>query len=85
MSCEKNLTYIRPIFFAGAQKHSEPIDSYVTELKNKAKDCEFGDLHDSLVKDCINITTSQVKALTEEVEMNTVKSVRKKDFREKKG
>lgn len=116
--CEprKNLTYIWHIFFTRAQKQSEPIDSYVTDLKNKAKDCEFGNLHNSLVKDHIvcgiindqvrgrllreadlslekaidicrasEITTTQVKALTEDVEMNSVKSVRKKDFRVKAG
>ena len=114
--CEprKNLTYIRHIFFTRAQKQSEPIDSYVTDLKDKARDCEFGDLHDSLVRDRIvcgiindqlrgrllregdlsldkaidicrasELTSTQVKALTEEVEMNTVKTVRKKDFRVK--
>ncbi|CAJ1049307.1 uncharacterized protein K02A2.6-like [Xyrichtys novacula] len=114
--CEprKNLTYIRHVFFTRAQKQSEPIDSYVTDLKSKAKDCEFGDLHDSLVRDRIvcgitndqvrgrllreadltlekavdicrasELTNTQVKALTEEVEMNAVKTVKKKDFRVK--
>lgn len=114
MSPEKNLPYIRHMFFTRAQKQSEPIDSYVTDLKNKAKDCEFGGLHDSLVRDRIvcgitndqvrgrllreadltlekaidicrasEITTTQIKALTEEVEMNRIRRVRPKDNRAK--
>lgn len=41
--CEprKNLTYLRHMFFTRAQGPTELIDAYVTELKNKAKDCEF--------------------------------------------
>lgn len=110
--CEprKNLPYIRHMFFTRAQKQGESIDTYVTDLKNKAKDCEFGALHDSLVRDRIvcgiindqvrgrllreadltldkavdisrasEITTTQVKARTEEVEVNKLRVVRPKD------
>lgn len=53
--CEprKNLTYLRHMFFTRAQGPTETIDAFVTELKSKAKDCEFGDLHDSLIRDRI--------------------------------
>ncbi|XP_033731746.1 uncharacterized protein K02A2.6-like [Pecten maximus] len=36
-----------------AQEKGETIDQYVTDLKNKSKSCEFGDLCDSLIKDRI--------------------------------
>lgn len=35
------------------QGKSESIDAYVTDLKNKAKDCEFGQLTDLLIRDRI--------------------------------
>lgn len=114
--CEprKNVPYIRHMFFTRAHKQSETIDAYVTDLKNKAKDCEFGHLHDSLVRDrivcCITnnqvrgrllreadlslekalnichaseITTSQVKALSDEVDVNRLRAVRPKDNKSK--
>ena len=54
-NCEprKNLPYTRHMFFTKAQGPTETIDAYVTELKSKAKDCEFGLLHDSLIRDRI--------------------------------
>ncbi|KAK3084719.1 hypothetical protein FSP39_017965 [Pinctada imbricata] len=53
--CEprKNLTYLRHVFFTRAQSPHESIDTYVTDLKNKAQKCEFGTLNDSLIKDRI--------------------------------
>ncbi len=41
---EKNLPYIRHTRVQGP----ENIDSYITDLKNK--DCEFKELHDSLIR-----------------------------------
>ncbi|CAL9700809.1 unnamed protein product [Knipowitschia caucasica] len=64
--CEprKNITYIRHLFFTRSQAKSESIDAYVTDLKNKAKDCEFGILTESLVKDRIvcGVESAQVRA-----------------------
>ncbi|CAC5390157.1 unnamed protein product [Mytilus coruscus] len=53
--CEprKNLTYIRHVFFTRNQGPHENIDSYVTDLKNKAKPCEFEHLSDGLIRDRI--------------------------------
>lgn len=41
------------MFFMRSQSSEETIDTYVTDLKHKAKDCEFGDLTDSLIRDII--------------------------------
>ncbi len=41
------------MFFTRAQGTREKIDAYVTDLKHKAKDCEFGDLTDLLIRDRI--------------------------------
>lgn len=53
--CEprRNITYLRHVFFTRVQGKSESIDAYVTDLNNKAKDCEFGQLTDSLIRDRI--------------------------------
>lgn len=109
--CEprKNLPYIRHVFFTRSQGPAETIDMYVTDLKSKAKDCEFGDLHDSLIRDRIvcgvredqlkgrllretdltlkkaidicrasEITSSQMKALNDEVNVHKVESIKPK-------
>lgn len=64
--CEprKNMPYIRHMFFTRAQGPSETIDAYVTDLKYKAKDCEFGNLCNSLIRDRIvcGIRDDQVRA-----------------------
>ena len=49
----KNLTYLRHIFFTRNQETHETIDNYVTDLKNKAIQCEFVDLRESLIRDRI--------------------------------
>lgn len=45
----KNLTYLRPLFFTQTQAPNELIDAYVTDLKSKAKECEFAQLTESLI------------------------------------
>ena len=41
----------RHVFNTQNQQISETIDQYVTDLKTKAKTCEFGTLTDSLIRD----------------------------------
>ena len=47
----RNVTWERHVFNTRRQQPGETIDQYVTDLKKKAKSCEFGDLNDSLIKD----------------------------------
>ena len=49
----KNITYVRFLFFSRTQQPGEKFDTFLTDIKLKAKDCEFGNLTDSLVKDRI--------------------------------
>ena len=60
----KNVTIERHIFFARDQNTGEPFDAFVTDLKLKAKTCEFGALKESLVKDRIvgGIQNDQTRA-----------------------
>ncbi|XP_062589079.1 uncharacterized protein LOC134250729 [Saccostrea cucullata] len=46
----KNVTYERHSFNTRSQKEGEPVDAFVTELKQKASVCEFGELRDSLIR-----------------------------------
>ena len=49
----KNVTWERHIFNTGDQQLGETIDQYATDLRKKAKSCEFGTLTESLIKDHI--------------------------------
>ena len=51
-SPRKNVTYERYKFLTHVQG-SKSIDVYITELKGLSKQCEFGDLCDSLIRDRI--------------------------------
>ena len=51
-SPKKNVTYECYLFFSCMQ-NSRTIDAFVTDLRMKVKTCEFGTLHDSLIKDRI--------------------------------
>ena len=49
----KNITFLRYQFFSCGQLDGQPFDQFVTALKKRAADCEFGDLKDSLIRDRI--------------------------------
>ncbi|XP_068690073.1 uncharacterized protein [Montipora foliosa] len=81
-SPKKNVTYERYLFFSCTQ-NSRTIDAFVTDLCMKAKACEFGTLHNSLIKDRIvcGIDNNSVREwllrnteLTLEVAINTVQA-----------
>lgn len=66
------------MFFMMAQGPSENIDAYITDLKNKAKVCEFGELHVSLIRDRIvcGIRDDTVRArLLREADLTLAKAV----------
>ena len=46
---KKNLVVERRKFFWRNQQDDETFDQYMTELKNLASTCEFGELHDGLL------------------------------------
>ena len=49
----KNLTFLRQRLFTCKQVESQRFDDYVTELRQRASDCEFGAIADSLIKDIL--------------------------------
>lgn len=46
----KNITNLRHVFFTRVQWPTEENDAYHTDLNSKAKDSEFGQLTDELIK-----------------------------------
>jgi len=81
-SPKKNVTYERYLFFSCGQ-NGRSIDAFVTDLRTKAKTCEFGTLQDSLIKDRIvcGIDSKGIRErllrnneLTLEVAINTVRA-----------
>ena len=61
---KKNVTFERHVFNTRSQGSGEHIDSYITEMRKLPKACEFGILHNSLIKDRIvcGISSAEVKA-----------------------
>ncbi|KAJ8029616.1 hypothetical protein HOLleu_29056 [Holothuria leucospilota] len=61
---KKNVTYERHVFNTRVQHQGESVDQFVTDLKTKAKTCEFGGLCDRLIKDriVVGVTDEQVRA-----------------------
>ncbi|UYV84360.1 hypothetical protein LAZ67_X001933 [Cordylochernes scorpioides] len=49
----KNVIYRRYNFFSEVQEKNQSFDDFVTKIKNKAVDCDFGDLTESLIRDRI--------------------------------
>lgn len=47
----RNTTFKRHLFFSASQTETQTIDDFTTELKSKGRDCEFGDLYESLIRD----------------------------------
>lgn len=50
---KKNLSYERFKFFTRRQAENEPMEQFITDLKNLALTCELSDLKDSLIKNLI--------------------------------
>lgn len=71
---KKNLTYERYKFFNMRQGSNESIEQFVTELKNQAKQCEFADLNDDLVKTTL-ITGMKDEILREKLLQNQEKQL----------
>ena len=67
-SSTTSTVYERAKFNRRVQEQGESIDSFVTDLKILAKNCEFAQLHDSLIRDRIIIGCSDPK-LSETLQM----------------
>lgn len=75
---KKNVAYERHVFNRRSQLSNERIDTYVTELRILAKSCEFGQLHDSLIRDrivCGIASDSVRRRLLRETELTLEKTL----------
>ena len=72
-----NETYERYVFRMTVQKHLEPMDKFITDLKITAKSCNFGPLESSLVRVQIVIGVHDMKLkerLLREAELDLTRS-----------
>ena len=49
----KNTVFERYRFWECKEQEGETIDHFITELRTRAKSCEFGEQHDSMIRDRI--------------------------------
>ena len=57
----KNTVFERYKFWEYKQQDSETIDQFINELKTRAKSCELGDQHDSMISDRIVFGVSDTR------------------------
>ena len=57
----KNTVFERYRFWEYKQQEGETIDQFITELKTRAKSWEFGDQHDSMIRDRIVFGVSDTR------------------------
>lgn len=55
---QKNIVFERHQFWAHTFSEQAGIDKFVTELRNKARTCEFGDTEDLMIQDKIVFSTT---------------------------
>ena len=76
---KKNEVYERYVFKCRKQKQGENFDSFLTDLKLKAKTCNFDQLSDSLIRDQIVYGTAEDKVrerLLRETDLDLDKTVK---------
>ena len=75
---KKNISFERHVFNTRNQRSDENVESCATDLRKLAKTCEFGELHDSLIRDRIvcGIYSDEVRArLLRDPELTLTKAV----------
>ena len=58
---KRNVIYERSMFNRRVQKPDESVDSFITDLHRLAEFCEYGDLHDQLIRDRIVVGLRDAK------------------------
>ena len=61
MNPRKNTVFERYKFWEYKQRDGETIGQFITELKTRAKSCEFGDQHDIMTRDRIVFGVSDTR------------------------
>ncbi|XP_052799445.1 uncharacterized protein LOC128231064 [Mya arenaria] len=73
---KKNVIFERAKFNQRSQMAGESVDSFITELYHLAENCEFRDLHDSLIRDRIVVGIRDHK-LSERLQLDPTLSLEK--------
>ena len=62
------MIFERAKFNMRVQKEEEPVDNFITGLYDLAEHCNFGTLHDELIRDSI-VVSIRDKGLTEKLQL----------------
>ena len=57
----KNTVYERYKFWESKQKEGETVDQFITDLKTRAKSCEFGEQTESMIRDRLVLGVSDIR------------------------
>ena len=70
LTAKPSCVFQRHLFFTSQLKNYSSVDAYLTKLKTLSKDCSFGELEDSLIRDRLIccITDGEIKKLIFEME-----------------
>ena len=66
----RNVIYERARFNMRRQEEGEPVDTFITSLYALAEHCNFGSLHDELIRDRIVVGIRNA-ALSEKLQLNS--------------
>ena len=67
--CRRNVIFERAKFNSRKQEEGETVDSFITALYGLAEHCEFGQLHDELIRDRIVVGIRDI-TLSEKMQMD---------------
>ena len=65
---KRNVIFERAKFYMRVQKEGEPVDNFITDLCALTEHCNFGALHDELIRDRI-VVGIRDKALSEKLQL----------------
>ena len=65
---KRNVIFKRTRFYVRFQKENESVDNFIAGLFTLAQHCDYGTLHDEMVRDCIVVALKD-KTLSEELQL----------------
>lgn len=69
----RNVIFERYVFGNCKQDESEPIDAFITRLREKAASCEYGELRDELIRDRVVLDVSETIEICRSAEMTDIR------------
>ena len=73
---QRNVIFERAKFNLRFQKENESVDNFITDLFTLAQHCNYGTLHDEMVRDCIVVGLKD-KTLSEKLQLEADRTLEK--------